>query len=340
VGEAQPLEGVGIVATIAGTGEAALGADGVRATESDLNLPLDAAVAPDGLLYLVDWNNHRVVVVEDGILRTVAGSSMLGPTIDGRALEAGLIHPTHISFAGSRMFVSAWHNAKVGAVDLSTGEMSTVVGTGERSFAGDGGPARDAALDLPVATAFDGEGRLLVMDQGNQRLRRVEHDGTIDTIIGPEELALFYETPQLPAGRMEIGADGILYIADGGNFRILAADVDAPEPSVWTIAGETTEHCERDWCRTEGVTFRRPIDLAIAETGEIYVADGDEHCIKKIDLDGAIYPIAGRCGERGYEGDGGPANHALFNRPYGIALHGNVLYIADTANHVVRRVSL
>ncbi len=85
--------------------------------------------------------------------------------------------------------------------------------------------------------------------------------------------------------------------------------------------------------------LRRPTDVAVAADGTLYIADTFNGCVRKVDQDGIISTVAGRCGELGYSGDGGPATEAKLDRPYGVALDadGN-LYIADTHNHVIRVV--
>jgi hypothetical protein len=326
VADVGTLAGVGTISTIAGNGESGLGTEGRLATETSIYLPQDLTFGPDGLPYLLDWNNHRILVVdEDGTLRVIAGNGTIGDAGEGDARESGLNHPSHLAFDGhQRMIVSLWHNSKVGAVDLSSGRLTILCGTGRRAFNGDGLHALETDFDLPVSTAFDQAGRMLVMDQANQRIRRVGNDGIVETIVGPAEMQQLYGAAAPPSGRMELH-DGILYFVDVGNHRVRAVDLEQREPIVWTVAGEI---------------FQRPADVAVDEEGAIYVADTDNSCIRKIELDGTIYPVAGRCGERGFEGDGGPAHEALLDRPFGVALDRNGdLYVADTLNHRIRKVS-
>src|SRR5262245_6106820 len=178
----------GNICTVMGTGKAGLGTDGVAPTDVLLYLPQDMIVGPDGVLYVLDWNNHRVRALIDGKVQTVIGNGYLGDAPNGLASEISLNHPTHISFSPQgKLILSAWHNSKVVEMDLGTKMMSSICGTGGRNYGGDGGPAAMAILDLPVSTAFDGQGRMIIMDQANQRIRRVAEDGTIDTIVGPNK---------------------------------------------------------------------------------------------------------------------------------------------------------
>jgi hypothetical protein len=284
--------------------------------------------------------------------------------------------------------------------DFDTEYLETLCGTGGRNYSGDGGPAEQAVLDLPVATAFDSEGRMLILDQANQRIRRVDHDGVIETVLGPSkdlepvpaglsrvcttdadsgaeqcklcneadaedptcaprkpqgfagdgrpgtEALMFQQFGQqgVPGGRMEMGADGTLYFCDTGNHRIRALGEDGV---VTTVAGSGPDEFDRRFAggyegdggpATEAL-LRSPSDVAVAASGQLYIADTLNSCVRKVDGDGEISTVAGACGERGFAGDGDPADESLLNRPYGVALDddGN-LYIADTHNHRIRVV--
>lgn len=397
--EETQCSGSGVICTFMGTGKAGLGHDGVAADEVLLYLPQDMAESPDGQLYVLDWNNHRVRTIRDGKVETVVGTGELGDAPEGPALSASLNHPTHVTFApDGRMVMSAWHNSKVMAVDLEAGTLSNICGTGGRSYAGDGQVASSTTtvLDLPVATAFDSQGRMLIMDQANQRIRRIDENGIIDTIAGPskdyvhvvdgfqevcfgdtckvcrdEEAsdpdceafkfrpqgfagdggpateAFFYlpfSQSAPPAGRMEMGPNDQIFIADTGNQRIRVISSDG---IVNTVAGSGPDTYDPsftggyagDGGPATDAMLKRPTDVAVAADGSFYIADTDNHCVRFVDTSGTISTVAGVCGERGFDGDGGAATEALLDRPYGIALgQDGTLYIADTHNHRIRVV--
>jgi hypothetical protein len=142
---------------------------------------------------------------------------------------------------------------------------------------------------------------------------------------------------------MEMGANDTLYFCDTGNHRIRALYADG---TVETVAGSGPDEFDRNFeggyegdggPATEAL-LKRPIDVAVAPSGNLYIADTFNHCIRRVDDEGIIDTVAGTCGERGYAGDGGEASHALLDRPYGITLFDGNLYIADTHNHRVRVV--
>ncbi len=149
----------GQICTLAGTGVPGDGADGLPARETRLYLPQDTTVGPDGRIYVVDWNNHRIRVIDgDGRMRIVAGAGELGIAADDPS-TGRLNHPTNVTFdplgSPDEMWIAAWHNSRVKKVDLATGSIIDMCGTGKRGFAGNGGPAAAATLDLPVAIVFD-----------------------------------------------------------------------------------------------------------------------------------------------------------------------------------------
>lgn len=350
---APPCAGPGVICTFAGTGTAGLGDEAVAAVDSHLYLPQDLTFGPDGLAYLIDWNAHRIRQVdESGVVRTVAGTGMLGDGPEGPALEAAFNHPTNIAFDPlGRMVIAAWHNSRIERVDLTTWELEFICGDGTRDYAGDGEPAEQAKLDLPSSVAFDAAGNLYISDMANQRIRRIDGDGIIDTYAGTGEAgfsgdggpaadAQFHATKgqaAAPANRIAISPDQKLYVADTGNHRVRV--IDLATSVIDTLAGNGTPDASGDGGPATGASLFGPTDVAVGPDGEVYVADTENSCVRVVYPDGTIDTFAGRCGTSGYEGDGGDPRDALLNRPYGVALDpdGNV-YVGDAYNHVFRVV--
>ncbi len=361
------------IRTFAGTGVAGLGPEGMAPEMTELYLPQDVTYGPDDRLYIVDWNNHRVRVVDGNIVRTLIGTGELGDALEGLATHAGLNHPTNITFdPRGRLVMAAWHNSKIMRYDFGTGILSRICGTGARSFLGDSGPATEATLDLPSSTAFDPAGRMFISDQANQRIRMVDLNGIISTIAGngdpgfagenePAYMSqLFAPTGQSapPTNRITADSQGNIYIADTMNNRIRR--IDAITGVIATIAGFTLRDSELQGGDIEieshilgskGVGFSGhgvpateatlgwPCDVTVDDNGRVFIADTFNHCIRMVDLDGIITTVAGQCGEIGFGGDGGDPLKALLNRPYGLDVDkkGNI-YVADTHNNRVRVV--
>jgi streptogramin lyase len=343
----------GTLCTYMGTGYAGLGAEGQPRLETPLYLPQDLTLGPDGRAWVMDWNNHRVRVVRaDGTVETVIGTGELGDAEDGHAHHIGLNHPTHVTFdSQGRLILSAWHNSKVMRMDLGTGELETIAGTGKRSFGGDGGPAVAAILDLPVATVFGPDGSLYIADQANQRVRRVDTTGVITTVVGTGEsgfggdggpaLSAKLQGPAgqaaSPSGKIAMDAQGNLYIADSGNQRVRKV---TPDGAITTVAGSgALEGDIGEGVPAVRARLSRPTDVALGPDGSLYIADTDHSCIRKVDPEGLIHTMAGVCGQAGNAGDNGPATSALLSRPFGIEVGPDgTLYIADTYNHRIRVV--
>jgi hypothetical protein len=353
----------GQICTVAGTGIAGDGADGLPARATRLYLPQDTTVNPDGRLYVVDWNNHRIrVIADDGTMRIVAGAGELGVSADDPTTDR-LNHPTNVTFdpmgPPTEMWIAAWHNSRVKKVDLTTGTIIDVCGTGKRGFAGNGGTADVATLDLPVAIVFDGAGNLLIADQANQMIRRVDRtDDVISTIAGtghcadavnPDPCVLNDDGPAIaagfhfpigqaatPGGRIALAADGGIYVADTEDFRLRRID---PSGDIATVAGNGTWGFAGDGGPATDAQLGRLADVAIGADGRVYVADTDNDCVRVLTPDGIIATFAGRCGQGGFAGDGGPATEALLDRPFGVEVgHQGEVYIADTHNQRIRVV--
>lgn len=222
------------------------------------------------------------------------------------------------------------------------GVISTVAGTGSCCSSWDGEPATQSRLNAPYSVATGLDGSVYISDSANQRVFRVSPSGIMTTVAGgyvrgfsgdggPANQA----TLNSPRG-IAVGPDGSLYIADTGNQRIRRV---SPNGIITTVAGTGTYGFNGDGRPGIETTLWAPDGLAVAPDGTVYFADSMNQRIRQIMQDGTVSTVAGT-GVLGFSGDGGPANWAMLSRPAGVAvaMDGN-LYIADTGNNRIRRVS-
>jgi hypothetical protein len=338
--------------TVAGTGKPGPAQEGGLALRTPLDQPFHCDLAGN-FLYIAESGGHRVRRLEfkTGWLNTVAGTGKPGHTGDGGpAVRATLNEPYAVVADGEDLYVVDRLNAVIRKVDGKTGMITTVAGTGEKGFSGDGGPGTKARLREPNDCCLDGKGGLLIADVGDWRIRRLDlKTGTITTFVGTGR----------PAGKKKIDRDAI---GDGGpavravlvGARAVCVDgkgntyvceregnavrkIDA-EGIITTVAGTGAPGYDGDGGLARKATFRGPKGVRCDREGNVYVVDTENHAIRKIDVrDGTVRTVAG--GRRGPCGDGGDATKAGLDRPHGCVVAADgTLYIADSNNHRVRVV--
>lgn len=282
-------------------------------------------------------------------IATVAGSGQGGdlPTSSTKlhATEVAVDQPFGAECGpDGALYVTSVGQHRVLRVDLKSGELTSVAGTGKSGFSGDGGPATEAALNEPYEVRFDPTGHYMYfVEMKNHLVRRVDlHTGVISTIAGAPEEGFAGDGGAAANARFKqphsIALDdrGQLYVADIGNHRIRAIDLQAG--TIRTIAGTGEKKLPRDG----ELAARNPIfgPRALHVVGRtMWIALREGNSIWRLDLDtGRIHHAAGS-GKQGYSGDGGPLKDATFNGPKGIAATADgVLYVVDTENQVIRRI--
>jgi Ca2+-binding RTX toxin-like protein len=238
----------GVITTIAGTGVAGFSGDGGPATQAQLNIPNDVAVAVQGGYYIADSFNHRVRYVSPtGTITTVAGTGTPGYNGDNQPATSAQLHePTSVLSVGTGFLIADTGNNRVRFVDASSGQISTVAGNGVAGFSGDGGPATSAELTFPQGLALPNfsqtpNGLFYITDSFNFRVRLVNQDGQISTVAGTG--AAPYNGDNKPATQANIAPTDIvattagLLIVDSGNQRIRQV---SPAGTITTYAGNGT----------------------------------------------------------------------------------------------------
>ncbi|HTX39115.1 MAG TPA: NHL repeat-containing protein [Bryobacteraceae bacterium] len=348
----------GIITTAVGNGTVGYSGDGGPASQAQIGAAWGLAVDSSGTLWFSDdvpgddiypVVTHIRKVTPDGIITTVAGTGVPGYSGDGgRALAAQLYAPGQLTVddSGNVYFPDNVNIRKVS----SDGTISTIAGNGTYGYAGDGGPAVNAALTWSaygqgLGVAVDTAGNPYIADSGNSRVRKISPDQTISTVAGngggccwatgdePAMSAQLYS----PVG-VAVDASGNIFISDTYNGYIRKV---TPDGIVHFFAGvgvgpQLGSLQSGVQAATEQLSF--PAGMVIGPNGNLYFADAGTERVLMISSDEAITTIAGSV-QSGYSGDGGPATSAQLSWPRDIAFDntGN-LYIADSVNNVIRRV--
>jgi DNA-binding beta-propeller fold protein YncE len=217
------------------------------------------------------------------------------------------------------------------------------MGTGQRARGDNEKPPLETALYFPTDITFDAQGRLIVLDYNNFYVRRLDSDGLVRWILGTgyedyiEDGSTALETPLHHAYSFAYDASGRLYVAGNHVSQIFRLDTD---DRVWVVAGTAVEGYTGDGGDALDAEMYYPCGVAVGASGfPIFVADTYNDVIRVIDETGTIRPLAGD-GTPGYSGDGGPAVNAQLSRPYRVRYDeaAGDLYIADRANHAIRKV--
>lgn len=328
---------VGDICTIAGSGKSGYAGDGGEARDAKMSLPQDTLLVGD-VLYILDWNNHRVrKLMPDGTMQHVAGRGELGGTLDDPA-NSDLNHPTGMlhDAARNRLLIAAWHNSKLREIDLASGEIFDSCGDGRRAYFGDDGPALTSSLDLPASLAFAPNGDIVIMDQANQVLRRVDANGTIHRLAGR---CVVDAPPPLGMGPCPSGVDPMPCPSPSNKFYCgsLAA---CQAPCTPSYAGDEGPALDMRMAQPFGQSADPAGRIVFDPQGNLIFADTANAILRKIDTSGVVHRIAGTPGQPGYEGDGGPALAAKLNNPVDIALDADgTLYISDVYNHCIRAIA-
>ena len=276
----------GRIGTVAGTGERGSSGDGGFATLARLVAPSAAAVDASGGLWIADEGGHRVrLVSREGIIATAAGTGTQGVSGDGGpAWMAQLSAPLGVAAGGGSIYIADSLNHRVRRLSPG-GILATIAGSGIRGYGGDGGPALEAQLDTPDGVAVDGAGNVYFSDAANHCVRRVTSGGLIETVAGngvlgfagdggPAREALLHR----PAG-IALDGQGNLFIADSGNHRIRAVSRDG---IIRTIAGNGSPGFSGDGGPALLAGLDQPTGVAAGKQGVIYVADFNNHRIRKL----------------------------------------------------------
>ncbi len=332
------------ITTFAGNGTAGYSGDGGQATLATINRVVGLASDAAGNIYLADQNNNVVRKVSTtGIITTFAGTGAPGFSGDGGpAASAQLNGPLGVCVAPSgAIYVNDYGNGRVREIATS-GTITTVAGNGSNVSSGDGGPAIDAGMVIPIRCAVDSNGNLYIDDQGAFKVRKVDTKGIISTFAGTGAQGFSGDGGPATAAEMNnptwVTVDGAnnVYITDQFNHRIRM--VAAATGIITTVAGNGNAAFSGDGGPAISASLNFPGGVNVDPAGNLFIVDDGNNRVREVS-NGVIDTIAGT-GVAGFAGDGGPPLQAELNQPFASALDpsGN-LYVGDISNNRVREIS-
>ena len=323
--DAQVLE------LVAGTGQAGFGGDGGPATEAQLNVPSGVFVDKEVNVYIADITNRRVRRIDpSGTIVTIAGSGEDGRSgDDGEAIEAGVFGPTSVFLDGAGvLYLAEWNGNSLRRIDAS-GRITSIAGTGEHGYGGEGQQAALARLWNPSSVFRTGTGQIYLSEWSNHRVRRIQPDGSIVTVAGTGLSG--FSGDGGPATNARISSpngvfvleDGTVYFSDLGNQRVRRVD---PDGTISTIAGTGLPDFTGDGGAASRAALNGPAGLFIDADGTLYITDSRNGRIRVVRTDGTIDTLIG------------PQGAGVPRTPQDVFVdtRGD-LYIADGSGHRIYR---
>ena len=329
-----------IITTVAGNGAIAYTGDGgpeISAATGAIDVKFDAS----GNMFIVDVNNNVIRKVNTaGVITTVVGNGVAGFSGDGGPANAAqLNYPNAIAFdATGNLYISDGNNGRVRKVDAA-GVITTFAGGGTGPL-GDGGAAIAATLSTNGITC--NSGNLYIADNSNQRIRKVSASGIITTVAGNGTPGFSGDGGPATSAKLLFPTStafdiaGNMYISDGANVRIRKVSTGG---IITTYAGNGTQGYSGDGGPAASAELFQPTGIFMDGSDNLYIADQLSNRIRKVSNTGIITTIAGN-GTRAFSGDGGQATSAELNWPWGVCIHAGNLYIADTDNYRIRKVTI
>lgn len=333
-----------VITTFAGTGTAGFNGDNQSALIARLRNPAGVAIDSIGNIYIADRINHRIRKVDTaGLITTVAGTGIAGYNGDGiLATTARVNNPTDVEVDRlGNLIICDQSNNRIRYLDMTTGMISTIAGTGVAGFNSDGILANTAQVNFPWGVSVDDSNNIYIADFLNNRIREISvTTGLISTIAGTGTAGFLGDGGLATAARINqasgVAVDSLynVYIADFSNNRI--RKVDKTTGFISTIAGTGTAGALGDNGPATLAQLNGPINLTVDNQLRVFIADENNHEIRLIHTNGNIYTIAGT-GIAGNTGDGGPAFLARLNLPTDVLVTSTQkVFVPVYNNHKIR----
>jgi streptogramin lyase len=282
--------GKGELTTVAGTGRKGYAGDGGPATKAQLNEPYEVRFDKAGNMYFVEMQNHLVrrVDAKTSIISTVAGSGSAGFGGDGGPAAKAQFRQPHSIALDDRggLYVADIGNHRIRRIDLATGRIESVAGTGARELPVDGQVARGRPILGPRALAIDGRAMWIALREGNSVWRMDLDRGTLHHVAGTgrkgygdgDAKTATFDGPK----GIAVGPDGTIYVVDTENQAIRA--IDAKRGAIATVAGAGPKHRGYNGDDREATTahLNRPHGICVGRDGAILVGDSENHRVRVV----------------------------------------------------------
>ena len=329
------------ITCVAGCGEGpentALGAKFVE--------PFAVAFDKQGNWYVCEHKGERIVRIDHaGKASVLAGTGQTGYSGDGgTAAQATMFDPHGIVItAGQQMYIADTRNHTVRKIDLKTGFISTVAGTGKAGYSGDGGPATKAEFNGTFAIDVDPKGNnLYIADLGNRRVRKIDlKSGIVTTIAGngekgvPQDGANASASPLADPRAVAADSRGNVYVLERGGNALRVVDTKRKIRTLIAPAGiaSATTKVEPD--------LNGPKHLCVDRKGQVIIADAENSLIRKYDPNSGVTSIIAGTGKPGQEIVADDPLKTQLNRPHGVFVHSSgALYISDSYNHRILKLT-
>lgn len=290
---------------------------------------------------MICWVTLSAELIAGEVL-TIAGTGKRDYSGDGGlAREAGAGEPYGLTIGpdGALYFCDiAFHVIR--RVDKA-GRISTVVGSGKKGYAGDGGPATQALLSEPYEIKFDADGSMYFVEMVNNLVRKVDKAGTISTIAGTGKSGFSgdggaaREATFNKPHSIALDGKGSLFVCDIGNHRVRRVDLKTGVVTTFTGNGDKVVPKDGSSLVQAAVSGPRAIDFTA--TGDPILALREGNSVYRLDLARKQFAHLAGTGKQGFTGDGGPARLATLSGPKGVAIAPNGdIVLADTESHTIR----
>jgi DNA-binding beta-propeller fold protein YncE len=311
-----------------------------------LNEPFGVDFDRSGNTYIVEMGGNRVSVLDpSGALRVLAGTGEKGLSGDGGPASQARFNGPHHLLVGpdGALYVADTFNNCVRRIDLATGTVTRVAGTGRKGYSGDGGRAVDADFGGIYAIAFR-SGRLYACDLDNRRVRAVDlASGLVSTVAGngakgvPKDGEDARTQPLVDPRAIAFDSKGNLYICERGGHALRFVDASG---RIRTVAGTGKAGFSGDGGPALAARLNGPKHVSVDSDDSVLIVDTENHAVRRYTpKDGRITRLVGT-GTAGTAGIGGPANECQLDRPHGVQVHPGTraIYVSDSENHRVIRI--